>query len=210
MTSTRIIVGDCMEVLRSLPEESVHCVVTSPPYFGQRSYGGEDGMLGLEDDIHEHISNIVLVGREIRRVLKPEGTFWMNYGDGYAGSGRGGGAKGSKQRTNKGSLLGPFKPRGFKPKDLMMSGARVAIALHDDGWWLRSETIWHKPNSFPERVFDRPTQALEKVFLFTRSLRYYYDIEATMTPHKEVSLARLKHTVATWAISPMVRRPITG
>ena len=152
----RILVGDCLELLRTLPDESVHCVVTSPPYWGLRDYGVE-GAIGLEPTFGEHINTIVTVFREVRRVLRKDGTLWLNYGDRY---------------YNGDSLS------GLKPKDLMMMPARVALALQADGWWLRSEIVWHKPNPMPESVRDRPTCAHEKLFLLTKAARYFYDAEA--------------------------------
>ena len=154
----RIIVGDALTRLRSLPDESVHCCVTSPPYWGLRAYKGGDGMIGLEPTFDKHLENLVAVFREVRRVLRSDGTLWLNYGDAYANAETPG--------------------MGWRAKDLMLMPARVAIALQEDRWWLRSEVIWHKPNPMPESVTDRPTSAHEKVFLFSKSTRYFYDAEA--------------------------------
>ena len=179
--SVRILVGDCVDLLSTLPDESVHCVVTSSPYWGLRDYGVE-GAIGLERTFGEHLETIVTVLREVRRVLRKDGTLWLNYGDAYAGGGRGGKPADSphrKQATNKDSLVPPSPmSEGLKPKDLLMMPARVALALQADGWWLRSEIVWHKPNSMPESVRDRPTSAHEKVYLLTKSARYFYDAEA--------------------------------
>ena len=165
-----------------LADESVHCVVTSPPYWGLRAYEGNPGMIGLEPTFEEHLENLVEVFREVRRVLRPDGTLWLNYGDAYAGGGRGTNING-KQGTNKGTYyLPPERSGDRKPKDLMMMPARVAIALQADGWWLRSEIIWHKPNPMPESVTDRPTSSHEKVFILTKSARYFYDAEAVRVP----------------------------
>ena len=171
--TVRILHGDARETLRTVPDESVHACITSPPYWGLRSYGGDPGMIGLEPTFDEHLDNIVAVFREVRRVLRKDGTLWLNYGDAYAGGGRGEGS--GKQTTNVGSNLPPFRPDGFKPKDLMMMPARVAMALQADGWWLRSEIVWHKPNPMPESVTDRPTSAHEKMFLLSKKPRYFYD-----------------------------------
>ena len=143
MTVT-ILVGDAREQLRTLPDESVHCVISSPPYWGLRSYRGDPGMIGLEPTFDEHLANLVAVFREVRRVLRKDGTLWCNYGDGFSrGDGRGGSGSGEKQASNAGSAT--VQPRAFlKPKDLMMMPARVAMALQADGWWLRSEIVWHK------------------------------------------------------------------
>ncbi|MCY4258786.1 MAG: site-specific DNA-methyltransferase [Rhodobacteraceae bacterium] len=192
--TVKILVGDCLEKLAELPAESVHCVVTSPPYWGLRSYHGEDRMIGLESTFAAHLENIVAVFREVRRVMREDGTLWMNYGDAYAGSGKGGYCGNSpKQASNVGSLRGDdgaWKSTGLKPKDLMMMPARVAIALQADGWWLRSEIIWHKPNPMPESVTDRPVTAHEKVFLFAKSRKYYYDAVAVRTGTADSTLAR--------------------
>ena len=178
--STRIIVGDALERLRELPDESVHCVVTSPPYWGLRAYGGDAGMIGLEPTFDDHLANLVAVFREVRRVLRSDGTLWLNYGDSYAASGSGGGAwHGGKQGSNNGTVHRNGKTPGeYKPKDLMMMPARVAMALQTDGWWLRSEIVWQKLNPMPESVTDRPTSAHEKVFLLTKAPRYFFDNEA--------------------------------
>jgi len=146
--------GDCREVLRGLEESSVHCVVTSPPYWGLRDYGA-DGQLGLEETPADHVANMVEVFREVRRVLREDGTLWLNYGDTYAATGS-----------------------GLKPKDLCGIPWRVAFALQDDGWWLRQDIIWHKPNPMPESVTDRCTKAHEYIFLLAKSPRYYYDADA--------------------------------
>ena len=181
--SVRILVGDCLERLRTLPEESVHCVVTSPPYWGLRDYGVE-GAIGLEPTFGEHINTIVTVFREVRRVLRKDGTLWLNYGDAYSSGDRStyrSGASDNKGHLVQNGLARPKTPPGLKPKDLMMMPARVALALQADGWWLRSEIVWHKPNPMPESVRDRPTSAHEKLFLLTKAARYFYDAEAVRT-----------------------------
>lgn len=176
--SVRILTGDCRTVLQTLADESVNCVVTSPPYFGLRDYG-MDGQIGLEPTPDAFVVEMVAVFREVRRVLRKDGTLWLNLGDSYAGGGRGGGAEGCKQRTNAGSLLGPKKaPDGLKPKDLMGIPWRVAFALQADGWWLRQDIIWHKPNPMPESITDRCTKAHEYLFLLTKGERYAFDAKA--------------------------------
>ncbi len=199
----RILVGDCLELLSTLPEESVHCVVTSPPYWGLRDYGMEDA-IGLEPTFEEHIETLVTVFREVRRVLRKDGTCWLNCGDSYAGGGRGGNPADSshrKQATNRGSLIPPSPvSNGLKPKDLLMMPARVALAFQADGWWLRSEIIWHKPNPMPESVRDRPTSAHEKVYLLTKSARYFYDAEAVRVPMAEATLSH-----GQWKTGPRAR-----
>jgi DNA modification methylase len=182
MSTQRIIQGDCIEGMRTLPDASVHCCVTSPPYWGLRDYG-HDGQIGLESTPDAYVARMVEVFREVRRVLREDGTCWVNLGDSYAG---GGGfcptapsnLAGSKQ-TTQGSKSGGIKPQGaIKAKDLVGIPWRVAFALQADGWWLRQDIIWHKPNPMPESVRDRCTKAHEYVFLLTKSERYYYDAQA--------------------------------
>jgi len=199
--SVEILIGDCREILRSLPADSTHCVVTSPPYFGLRDYG-VDRQIGLEPTPSEFVAAMVEVFREVRRVLRVDGTLWLNLGDSYAGSGRGGNPEaGTKQGTNKGSqsvgvLYGlnaddaaserarmktqnaALRGAGLKSKDLIGIPWRVAFALQEDGWYLRSDIIWHKPNPMPESVTDRPTSAHEHVFLLSKSEKYFYDADA--------------------------------
>ena len=176
-----ILVGDARKRLRALPDNHVHCVVTSPPYWGLRSYQGDPGMIGLEPTFEEHLTNLVAVFREVWRVLRDDGTLWLNYGDAYATSGTRQGGRGSLE--NPGQLIRyQATPPGFKSKDLLMMPARVAMALQADGWYLRSEIIWHKPNPMPESVTDRPTSAHEKMFLLTKQPRYFYDQTAIRLP----------------------------
>lgn len=182
-----ILHGDVLDMLKTLDSESVHCCVTSPPYWGLRDYGVE-GQLGLEKTPQEYIAKMVEVFREVRRVLRADGTVWLNIGDSYCGSGRGWGQN-PKQMSNRGSLSvtqhhasgGDTKPLGYdygKPKDLCLIPFRLAIALQEDGWWVRSDIIWSKPNPMPESVTDRPTKSHEYMFLLTKSAKYYFDQEA--------------------------------
>ncbi len=176
----RIIVGDCREVLRTLPECSVHCCVTSPPYWGLRDYG-VDGQLGSESTPDEFLSTMVDVFREVRRVLRDDGTLWLNMGDGYAGTSPSGtqGQPGDRaDRTFTAERMRAKGGCGLKPKDLIGMPWRLALALQADGWWLRSDIIWHKPNPMPESCTDRPTKAHEYVFLLPKRANYYYDAEA--------------------------------
>ena len=177
-----ILQGDSTEVMRGMEPESVHCVVTSPPYWGLRDYG-VDGAYGLEPTLEKYIANMVEVFREVRRVLRKDGCLWLNLGDAYASNpsnGRGGG-----------STLGGGRPHlsganrdgaGLKPKDLIGIPWRLAFALQADGWWLRSDNVWHKRNPMPESVTDRPTRAHEYVFLLSKSARYFYDADAIREP----------------------------
>lgn len=178
MTVT-ILTGDACERLAELPAESVHCVVTSPPYWGLRDYGVA-GQIGLESSFDEWLSGMVRVFSEVRRVLRDDGTLWLNIGDAYAATTKGSGGASDKQLSNVGSFHNGNQrlTHGLKPKDLLMMPARLALALQADGWWLRSEIVWAKPNPMPESVTDRPTSAHEKIYLLAKSARYFYDAEA--------------------------------
>jgi DNA modification methylase len=171
--------NDCMAGLKQLPDRVVNCCVTSPPYWGLRDYG-VDGQLGLEPTPEEYTAKMVEVFREVRRVLRDDGTLWLNLGDSYAGSGRGADAIYANQKLSTDSLR--IKPdwaiSGLKPKDLVGVPWRVAFALQADGWYLRSDIIWSKKNPMPESVTDRPTKAHEYIFLMSKSQKYYYDAEA--------------------------------
>ena len=174
--------GDCLTVLKSMPGGSVNCCVTSPPYYGLRDYGVA-GQIGLEQSPDEYVAKLVEVFREVKRVLKDDGTLWLNLGDSYAGSGNGSsdyredGASISKN-DNK---YGNHKPLSNVPaKNLLGIPWRVAFALQADGWYLRSDIIWHKPNPMPESVKDRPTKAHEYIFLLAKSEKYFYDYEAIL------------------------------
>jgi DNA modification methylase len=240
--STSILQGDVLSVLEFMPSESVHCIVTSPPYWGLRDYGVE-GQIGLERSLGEHIDKLVTVFREARRVLRHDGTFWLNYGDAYASAPNGRSAADTKAAGNDDrtfrdkpiSTVGPVYvpadspdaqrgrqgrsgnlsngrggtgdryaaiPNGrvvagdvLKPKDRMLLPARVAIALCDDGWWLRDEIIWHKPNPMPSSVKDRTTPAHEMIYMFSKNPRYFYNQEAVLEPCSENTHARMSQNV---------------
>jgi DNA modification methylase len=174
--------GDCLNVLPTLKSRSVNCCVTSSPYWGLRDYGHDD-QLGLEKTPEEYVVKMVRVFREVRRVLRDDGTLWLNLGDSYNGS-SGSGGKTEKQATNAGLFhsAGVRLADGLKPKDLVGIPWRVAFALQADGWYLRQDIIWHKPNPMPESVTDRCTKAHEYVFLLAKSQRYYYDAEVVKEP----------------------------
>lgn len=181
--------GDCIESMRGLPDQSVHTCVTSPPYFGLRDYG-HDGQIGLEPTPEEYVRKMVEVFREVRRVLRDDGTLWLNLGDSYA---RQGGKVSEQSRHWDGRERDPGAMHstrhvdnmpGFKPKDLIGIPWRVAFALQADGWYLRQDIIWHKPNPMPESVRDRCTKAHEYIFLMAKSERYYFDNEAIKVPAK--------------------------
>ncbi|TPM92706.1 site-specific DNA-methyltransferase [Mesorhizobium sp. B2-1-3A] len=198
--SVRILEGDCRTVLAGMPDGSINCCVTSPPYFGLRDYG-VDGQIGLEETPDAFVAEMVAVFREVRRVLRDDGTLWLNLGDSYAGSWGAQGRQGEtgqmasrsvskvRGRSNMSaaqisahpqrlSQTGSIKQPGLKPKDLIGIPWMVAFALRADGWYLRQDNIWHKPNPMPESVTDRCTKAHEYLFLLTKSQRYYFDAEA--------------------------------
>jgi DNA modification methylase len=178
--TVRILQGDCRDVLKTLPDESVHCVVTSPPYWGLRDYG-VSGQLGLESTQQEYVEKMVAVFREVRRVLRDDGTLWLNLGDTYTSTAQGTmNAPSTKIHSGEASLArANYRPiTGLKPKDLVGIPWRVAFALQADGWYLRQDIIWSKPNPMPESVRDRCTKAHEYLFLFAKSERYYFDAEA--------------------------------
>ncbi|MFT3819858.1 MAG: site-specific DNA-methyltransferase [Rubrivivax sp.] len=215
--TVRLIHGDCREVLQSLPAGSVHCCVTSPPYWALRSYlppghPNKAREIGAESSPMAYVSILVDVFREVRRVLRRDGTLWLNLGDSYAGSRRGGdsgtGTMHSRQPSHslihsRGRDMHPM-PRcdermsGFKPKDLMGLPWRVAFALQDDGWYLRQEIIWAKKSPMPESVSDRFTNAHEHVFLLSKSRRYYFDLAAVREEASEGSHARFAANGSWW------------
>ncbi|WP_209010616.1 DNA-methyltransferase [Anaerovorax sp. IOR16] len=190
MELNKIYCGDSLTVLKTFPPQSINCCVTSPPYYCLRDYG-VDGQIGLEETPEEYIDRLVEVFREVKRILKDDGTLWLNIADSYAGSGKGSAnypenAAKYKQGTNKG-MLGKSKvvlktPDGLKPKDLIGIPWMLAFALRADGWYLRQDIIWHKPNCMPESVKDRCTKAHEYIFLLSKSRRYYHDAEAIKEP----------------------------
>lgn len=183
-----VYIGDAVETLYKLPKESVHCCVTSPPYWGLRDYG-VDGQIGLEQELAEYVRKLTLVFRLVREVLHPDGTLWLNMGDSYAGSGKGPGS--INPASHVGEKHNHVTPVGLKRKDLCGVPWRVAFALQEDGWWLRSDIIWHKTQPLPETVADRPTRAHEYVFLFSKRSRYYYDKVGIMEPASENTNARI-------------------
>jgi DNA modification methylase len=191
--SVDIIHGDCLAILKTLPTESVHCVVTSPPYWGLRDYG-VDGQIGLEGSLAEHIDMLVAVFDETRRVLRKDGTLWLNYGDAYASAPNGRSAADTKTAGNDDRTFRdkPCSTIGgvLKAKDRMLLPARVAIALQESGWWVRDEIIWHKPNPMPISVRDRTTPAHEMMYMLSKSARYYYDQEAIKEPIAAASKKR--------------------
>ncbi|HEY0888923.1 MAG TPA: site-specific DNA-methyltransferase [Nocardioides sp.] len=185
--------GDSLTVLRELPDASVDCCVTSPPYFGLRDYG-EEGQYGLESSPAEYVETMRALFAEVRRVLTDDGTLWLNIGDSYY-SGRGNpgpNAADEKQPARRGWIRPVDRPgqSWAKPKDLLGIPWRVAFALQDDGWTLRNDIIWAKPNAMPESVSDRLATRHEHLFLLTKGRRYWFDLDPIREPHSDVSVRR--------------------
>jgi len=182
----KIIIGDSTETLKTFPDDSIDCCVTSPPYFGLRDYD-VDGQIGLESNPEAYIERLMNVFNQVHRVLKQNGTFWLNIGDSYNGSGKANGCDLSKylQSSNKAAQKPkPTHVKGLKKKDLIGIPWMLAFALRESGWYLRQEIIWHKPNPMPESVRDRCTKSHESLFLLSKSSRYYFDNQAIMEPAK--------------------------
>lgn len=183
-----VLIGDCRDILPTLPAGTFRCCVTSPPYWNLRDYG-HDGQIGREETLAEYIANLVEVFAAVRRVLAADGTLWINVGDTYARDGGSSvqGRSGSfRDRAVAEARVNAAKvPVGLKPKDMIGIPWRLALALQDDGWWLRSDIIWRKPNPMPESAKDRPTRAHEYVFLLAKSDHYFYDAAAIAETAKE-------------------------
>lgn len=197
--------GNCLQVLKTLPDNSIDCCVTSPPYYGLRNYGVA-GQIGLEETPELFVTELVKLFEDVKRVLKPTGTLWLNLGDSYAGSGKGaathpGTNEKWKQGTNKGThnAAHSFKSDLVKPKDLIGIPWMVAFALRGAGWYLRQDIIWNKPNPMPESVTDRCTKAHEYIFLLSKSPKYYFDPDSIKTESKD-AIADLKRiNKQTWS-----------
>tara|TARA_R100000935_G_scaffold51598_1_gene78220 strand:- start:350 stop:1786 length:1437 start_codon:yes stop_codon:yes gene_type:complete len=178
-TSTiKILQGDCLETLKQLEKNSINTCITSPPYWGLRDYNGEEKQLGLEETPEEFVQNLVNVFKEVKRVLRDDGTVWLNLGDSYAGNSSRASDNGRAGYGNKREGVFSKTGIGLKNKDLVGIPWRVAFALQQDGWYLRQDIIWHKPNPMPESVTDRCTKAHEYIFLLSKSSKYYFDNEA--------------------------------
>lgn len=180
----KILIGDALEQLKTIESGTVNTCVTSPPYYGLRDYG-VDGQIGLEETPEQYISKLVDVFREVRRVLRDDGTLWVNIGDSYAGSGKGpAGNLGAKndERNMEHTTNSGLVPDGCKPKDLIGIPWMLAFALRADGWYLRQDIVWAKPNPMPESVKDRCTKSHEYIFLLSKYPKYYYDNKAIMEP----------------------------
>ena len=191
--------GDAIEVLKTIPDQSINTCVTSPPYWGLRDYG-IDGQVGIEETPEEYVAKMVEVFREVKRVLRNDGTLWLNLGDSYAGNCSQASNNGRAGFGNPRERLVNRKGEGLKPKDLVGIPWRVAFALQADGWYLRSDIIWHKPNPIPESVKDRPTKAHEYIFLLSKSPRYYYDYEAIKEPVTSKQLGSTRNRRSVWTV----------
>jgi DNA modification methylase len=186
-----VIQGDCLDILPTLPSESVQMCCTSPPYWGLRDYG-VDGQLGLEKTPEEYVANMVKVFQEVKRVLRDDGTLWLNLGDSYGSGSRKTQTAQTVANGNRQDLPIERGKQGFA-KQLVGIPWRVAFALQSDGWWLRQDIIWNKPNPMPESVTDRCTKSHEYIFLLTKSAKYFYDAEAIKEPQKECTTERYKY-----------------
>lgn len=195
--SSELIVGDARKELARFPDGHFQCCVTSPPYWGLRDYG-IDGQIGAEVRVEDYIADLVAVFREVRRTLRDDGTLWLNIGDSYTSGGRTWRDADEKNPARGMSYRAPT-PQGLKPKDLVGVPWRLAMALQADGWYLRADIIWHKPNCQPESVKDRPTRSHEYVFLLSKTERYFYDHEAIKEPTTNGTDSRNRRTV--WAIN---------
>jgi len=192
----RIVVGDALTALKGVPPGVFRCCVTSPPYWGLRDYGIPH-QIGAEPELAQYIRNLVGVFREVRRTLTDDGTLWLNIGDTHTSGGR---TWRAADRKNPARAMDyrPPTPDGLKPKDLIGIPWRLAFALQDDGWYLRSDIVWYKPNCQPESVKDRPTRAHEYIFLFSKLDKYYYDYEAA---RESANGGHLRNRRSVWAIS---------
>jgi site-specific DNA-methyltransferase (adenine-specific)/site-specific DNA-methyltransferase (cytosine-N4-specific) len=192
-----LIVGSAADILECIPDGAFACCVTSPPYWGLRDYG-IPGQIGAEDELDAYLENLVGVFRQVRRTLKDDGTLWLNIGDSYTSGNRKWRDKDNKNPA-RAMTYRPPTPEGLKPKDLIGIPWRLAFALQADGWYLRSEIIWHKPNCQPESVKDRPTRAHEHLFLFSKTKHYYYDYESVMESANGSGELRNRRSV--WSIN---------
>lgn len=205
-------IGDCREVLKTMADQSVNCIVTSPPYFGLRDYGVE-GQMGLESTPEEFVAGMVEVFREVRRVLRDDGTLWLNIGDSYANDTKWGGSTSGKHVKAVHGATGIGRRRtntGLKSKDMMMIPARLALGLQADGWYLRQDIIWSKPNPMPESVTDRCTKSHEYIFLLSKSPKYFFDQNAILEPASPNTHARLAQDVQAQVGSPRVPGKTNG
>jgi site-specific DNA-methyltransferase (cytosine-N4-specific) len=193
----RLIVDDARKALQHVPDHSFHACITSPPYWSLRDYG-IDGQIGAEPSINDYIADLVSIFRDVRRTLRDDGTLWLNIGDSYTSGGRTWRAP-DKKNPGRAMSYRPPTPDGLKPKDLIGVPWKLAFALQSDGWYLRSDIIWHKPNCQPESVKDRPTRSHEYLFLLSKSEDYYYDYEAIKEQSTDGHTHRNRRSV--WSIN---------
>lgn len=186
----KIFCGNALDILKTLPSESVNMCVTSPPYYGLRDYGVE-AQIGNEQTPYEYIQNLLLVFEEVNRVLKPDGTLWVNIADSYAGNN-----KNLNLTPNKNFSVIPKLWHGIKQKDMIGIPWLLAFSLRENGWYLRSDIIWHKKNCMPESVKDRPSKCYEHIFLLSKSSKYYYDYDAVKEPAAQSSILRYSRGVS--------------
>ncbi len=190
--------GDALNVLQRMPSRSVQCVITSPPYWGLRDYGINQ-QIGLEPTLPQFINRLVALFSEAKRVLNDDGILWLNIGDGYTSGNRGYRAP-DKKNPARAMSVRPNTPEGLKPKDLIGIPWRLAFALQNDGWFLRSDIVWHKPNAQPESVADRPTRAHEYLFMFSKSEKYFYNQPAIK---EKGTNGDLRNRRSVWSINTM-------
>ncbi|WP_447754509.1 DNA-methyltransferase [Enterobacter asburiae] len=202
LDSSTLFEGDALTILRRLPGGSVRCVVTSPPYWGLRDYG-IDEQIGLESSMPQFINRLVAIFAEVKRVLTDDGTLWLNIGDGYTSGNRGYRAP-DKKNPARAMAVRPDTPEGLKPKDLIGIPWRLAFALQNDGWYLRSDIVWNKPNAMPESVKDRPTRSHEFLFMLTKSEKYFYDWQAV---RETADNGKLRNRRTVWNVNT---RPFSG
>jgi site-specific DNA-methyltransferase (cytosine-N4-specific) len=189
--------GDALHILTCLPDECIQAVITSPPYWGLRDYGIH-GQIGLEAALPQYLNRLVAIFNEIRRVLKNDGILWLNIGDGYTSGNRGWRAP-DKKNPARAMNVRPNTPEGLKPKDLIGVPWRLAFALQQDGWYLRSDIIWNKPNAMPESVKDRPTRSHEYIFMLTKNEKYFYDYAGAL----EESGGKPRNRRTVWDVNTM-------
>lgn len=202
-SGSRLILGDTRDELKKLEDCLAQVCITSPPYWGTRDYGVAD-QIGAENDLNEYIKHLRTVFTEVKRILHDDGVLWLNIGDTYTSGDRGWRAP-DKKNPARAMKFRPDTPQGLKPKDLIGVPWRVALALQEDGWYLRSDVIWHKPNAQPESVKDRPTRSHEYLFLLSKSERYYYDFESIRERCNGGPSMRNRRTV--WSILTESRHP---
>lgn len=191
-----ILEGDALKVLSRLKSKSVQSVITSPPYWGLRDYGYE-GQIGLEKSLPQFVNHLVAIFEEVKRVLRDDGTLWLNIGDGYTSGNRGYRAP-DKKNPARAMSIRPDTPEGLKPKDLIGIPWRLAFALQQAEWYLRADIVWHKPNAMPESVKDRPTRSHEYLFLLTKTEKYFYNHEAVK---EETADKKLRNLRSVWSVN---------